>query len=227
MAKSNKQQLDELLGILDEMKGGKAATPPPPPQPTIPDDLPESGTEAVSTTPPPVPKAMPPADTVNVPKPQVPVVKHADDGMLLEQADNNEVLETQRNLAEIDNILDIAKNVMQHVYGVVTSTDILDAATIAAAAKLINETRGLVQEHLEIQRAQREFLNKIQMEEIKHRHQMELMEKKFELEQKRYQQKNPPVANAPANNVQPVSQVPAGMKSYSSADLRKMLDQDG
>ena len=227
MAKSNKQQLDELLGILDEVKKTTPQDSPSVVAPevndtTIPDDLPESGTSMMA------------GETVNLPlpnqAPQVPTPPPATPsptGIDLMQKDDNELMQTQRNLAEIDELIAVSKNVMSHVYGVVTSTDILDAATIAAAAKLINETRALIAEHLTIQKDERDFLNKVQMEEIKHRHQMELMEKKFELEQKRFQQKNPAM-NAPANNVQPMTPTPAsnGMKSYSSADLRKMLEDD-
>lgn len=213
MAKSNKQQLDELLGIMDELKASSGIEPEPPENP-IPDDLPREG-ELMTPT---VPKPSAPAPVTSEKE-----VKRRDPNDL-EDADLNELIETQKNLEEIDSILTIAKNVMQHVYSVVTSTDILDAATIAAAAKLISETRGLVDRHLEIQKTQREFLNKIQMEEIKHRHQMELMEKKFELEQKRFQQKNPAL-NAPASGIPNPPPAQPGMKAYSNADLMKMINE--
>lgn len=215
MAKTNKQQLDELLGIMDELSKKKTEPSPEPSQPIIPDDLPDSGTEAVSmqagvqpeqTAPPPQPVQVPPAQDM--------IAK-----------DDAELMATEKNLQEIDELIVVSKNVMNHVYGVVTSTDILDAATISAAAKLISETRALIAEHLTIQKDERDYLNKVQMENIKHRHQMELMEKRFELEQKRFQQKNPALS-APANNVQPPAQPPNGMKAYSSADLRKMLEEE-
>ena len=228
--KSSKQQLDELLGILDDVKSSipqassTAVTASVPTEQLIPDDLPDSGTAAVSAAPTP-----PPAPTVPTPAPQqaTPPTPVASQGLNVLEQDDHELAQTQRNLAEIDELIVVSKNVMNHVYGVVTSTDILDAATIAAAAKLINETRALIAEHLTIQKDERDFLNKVQMEEIKHRHQMELMEKKFELEQKRFQQKNPAM-NAPANNVQPMTPASAsnGMKAYSSADLRKMLEEE-
>lgn len=237
MAKSNKQQLDELLGILDEVKASSPQSPstpaPPKAETIIPDDLPESGSNLVAGTvnltqpAPPAPPATstPPAPVTATPIP--PAVSVPPGEMDLMQKDDAEIVATQKNLEQIDDLIVVSKNVMQHVYGVVTSTDILDAATIAAAAKLISETRALIAEHLTIQKDERDFLNKVQMEAIKHRHQMELMEKKFELEQKRFQQKNPAM-NAPANNVQPMTPTPAanGMKAYSSADLRKMLEDD-
>lgn len=215
MAKTNKQQLDELLGIMDELSKKKTEPSPEPSHPIIPDDLPDSGTEAVSmqagvqpeqTAPPPQPVQVPPAQDM--------IAK-----------DDAELMATEKNLQEIDELIVVSKNVMNHVYGVVTSTDILDAATISAAAKLISETRALIAEHLTIQKDERDYLNKVQMENIKHRHQMELMEKRFELEQKRFQQKNPALS-APANNAQPPAQPPNGMKAYSSADLRKMLEEE-
>lgn len=237
MAKSNKQQLDELLGILDEVKASSPQPPSTPASPKaetiIPDDLPESGSNLVAGTvnltqpAPPAPPATPtpPAPVTATPIPPAASVPPGE--MDLMQKDDAEIVATQKNLEQIDDLIVVSKNVMQHVYGVVTSTDILDAATIAAAAKLISETRALIAEHLTIQKDERDFLNKVQMEAIKHRHQMELMEKKFELEQKRFQQKNPAM-NAPANNVQPMTPTPAsnGMKAYSSADLRKMLEDD-
>lgn len=205
MAKSNKQQLDELLGILEEVRGGTAD--PAPQQTVIPDDLPESGTTVVNNAPPP---NMPP--------------KKRDD-LSINEKDDRELAETQRNLAQIDELIAVSKNVMQHVYGVVTSTDILDAATITAAAKLISETRALIAEHLTIQKDERDFLNKVQMESIKHRHQMELMEKKYELEQKRLQQKNPPL-DAPMANVPTTQGATGGLKAYSSADMMRMLNEE-
>lgn len=213
MAKSNKQQLDELLGIMDELSKKQDSSASAPVQPTIPDDLPESGTNSVKSA--SLGQAF-----------QSPVQKPLDESMNIMAKDDAELMATEKNLAEIDELIVVSKNVMQHVYGVVTSTDILDAATIAAAAKLISETRALIAEHLTIQKDERDYLNKVQMENIKHRHQMELMEKRFELEQKRFQQKNPALS-APANNVQPIAPASNGMKAYSSADLRKMLEQDG
>lgn len=215
MAKTNKQQLDELLGIMDELSKKKTEPSPEPSQPIIPDDLPDSGTEAVSMQAGVQPEqAAPPPQPVQVPPAQDMIAK-----------DDAELMATEKNLQEIDELIVVSKNVMNHVYGVVTSTDILDAATISAAAKLISETRALIAEHLTIQKDERDYLNKVQMENIKHRHQMELMEKRFELEQKRFQQKNPALS-APANNVQPAAQPPNGMKAYSSADLRKMLEEE-
>lgn len=215
MAKTNKQQLDELLGIMDELSKKKTEPSPEPSQPIIPDDLPDSGTEAVSMQAGVQPEQAPPSpQPVQIPPAQDMIAK-----------DDAELMATEKNLQEIDELIVVSKNVMNHVYGVVTSTDILDAATISAAAKLISETRALIAEHLTIQKDERDYLNKVQMENIKHRHQMELMEKRFELEQKRFQQKNPAM-NAPANNVQPPAQPPNGMKAYSSADLRKMLEEE-
>ena len=241
MAKSSKQQLDELLGIMDELSKEQKATPPPklpskaeqvgPPADIIPDDLPNSGTsqavgQGVNVPPPSAPiqatqPQMPQSIMPQQPQPPQPI----DPTMNLMAKDDAELMATEKNLAEIDELIVVSKNVMQHVYGVVTSTDILDAATIAAAAKLISETRALIAEHLTIQKDERDYLNKVQMENIKHRHQMELMEKKFELEQKRFQQKNPALS-APANNVQPVTPASNGMKAYSSADLMKMISED-
>lgn len=215
MAKTNKQQLDELLGIMDELSKKKTEPSPEPSQPIIPDDLPDSGTEAVSMQ----------AEVQPVqPSPAKPVQQSSVGDLIAK--DDAELMATEKNLQEIDELIVVSKNVMNHVYGVVTSTDILDAATISAAAKLISETRALIAEHLTIQKDERDYLNKVQMENIKHRHQMELMEKKFELEQKRFQQKNPAL-NAPANNVQPMTPASNGMKAYSSADLRKMIEDDG
>ena len=229
MPKTSKQQLDELLGILDDVKSTIVPTNPPPappsPEQVIPDDLPGSGTDSVqkaaSFTQQVVPAPAPGGQSTSIPQVQA----SSSDGLNIMAKDDAELMATEKNLAEIDELIAVSKNVMSHVYGVVTSTDILDAATIAAAAKLINETRALIAEHLTIQKDERDFLNKVQMEEIKHRHQMELMEKKFELEQKRFQQKNPAL-NAPANNVQPVSPASNGMKAYSSADLMKMISED-
>lgn len=242
MAKSSKQQLDELLGIMDELSKEQKAAPPPklpskaeqvgPATDIIPDDLPDSGTSQAVGQGVNIPS---PNSSVQVSQPQVPQQsiipqqpqppRPIDPTMNLMAKDDAELMATEKNLAEIDELIVVSKNVMSHVYGVVTSTDILDAATIAAAAKLISETRALIAEHLTIQKDERDYLNKVQMENIKHRHQMELMEKKFELEQKRFQQKNPALS-APANNVQPIAPASNGMKAYSSADLMKMISED-
>ncbi len=245
MAKSSKQQLDELLGIMDELSKEQKATPPPklPSKAEqvgstniIPDDLPDSGTsQAVgqgvnvsSSSATPIQATQPQVPQQSImPQPPTQPPRPADPTMNLMAKDDAELMATEKNLQEIDELIVVSKNVMQHVYGVVTSTDILDAATIAAAAKLISETRALIAEHLTIQKDERDYLNKVQMENIKHRHQMELMEKRFELEQKRFQQKNPPIANAPVANVTtPQGASQNGMKAYSSADLMKMISED-
>ena len=215
----NKQKLDELLGIVSEMQkadpnefgnliNGITAENP------IPDDIPEVVVAENKTLTPQQPIVQNTADTQITTSPNS-----------LERLDETESIQTQKSLSEIDSLIVVAKNVINHVYSVVTSSDILDAQTISAAANLIKETRALVQEHLEIQKSQRDFLNKIQMEEIKHQHQIQLMEKKFELERLRFQTKNPPAANQNVPNSQP-NQSNNGLKSYSSADMMRMLNEE-
>jgi len=242
----NKQKLDELLGIVAEMQkadpvefGGmvgviKAAA--------IPNDIPEQVEVENSTLTQeevdaqrPSTKASTKQNTASAsPTPvqstaaqQVPQQHQNFQPSPLERMDETEMVQTQKSLTEIDSLIEVAKQVITHVYTVVTSSDLLDAPTLTAAANLIKETRNLVQEHLEIQKSQRDFLNQIQMEQIKHQHQLELMEKKYELERLKFQAKNPPMANQNVPSQPPQGGTGAGgLKSYSSADMMRMLDEE-
>ena len=227
-----------------------------PPDNVIPEDIPEEDAAREETLSEEAVNASRPSNSVNNILPQQqptnpPVVKtqtppktngssaksHSTAGMSLgvstREPDSLELLDesttnnTLKSLNEVDSLIAIAKSVISHVYGVVTSSDILDASTLSAAAGLIRETRALVEQHLEVQKSERDFLNKMQMEELKHQHQLQLMEKKFELEKMKYQTQHPPEVNTNVSSVQPNKQPTGsdGLRSYSSADMMRMLDQ--
>ena len=136
----------------------------------------------------------------------------------------------EMTMNEVDSLVDISKRLIQHVYSVITSADILDAATISAGASLIRETRGLIEKHLDVQKEQRNFINKIQLEELRHKHQIELMERRYELDAQKYQRQNPALdthSTGSSLSNQPSGGNGGNIKSYSTTDLMRMLDKDG
>ena len=143
----------------------------------------------------------------------------------IEKIGENGIQSVEITMSEVNSLVDIAKRLIQHVYAVVTSADILDSSTLTAAASLIRETKGLLEKHLQYQREHESFLGKMKLEELKHQHQMELMERKYELERMKYSKQNPAIDTIGSGGVVQDGGSNGGMKSYSSSDLMRMLDK--
>ena len=91
---------------------------------------------------------------------------------------------------------------IKHLYTNIISTDLIDPEIVQAAASFIETTRANISEYLEIYKERQKFFEKIQFEAIKHQHNLEILERKYELEAKRMSSSNSGILSANAENLQ-------------------------
>ena len=90
------------------------------------------------------------------------------------------------SLAEVEQLVDISKKMLIHIYNNVVSSDLIDSELIAACAHLMETARANVNDFISIFKAKQKFVEKIKLMvlsqeqkkeilEIKHRQNLELI----------------------------------------------------
>lgn len=116
-----------------------------------------------------------------------------------------------KNLDNINELIELSKNVIKHLYTNIISTDLIDPELIQAAASFIESTRANISEYLAIYKDRQKFYEKIHLEMLKHKNNLEILEKKYELEAKKLANGN--MLDGTAENLQ----------SYDQTKLVKLL----
>lgn len=89
------------------------------------------------------------------------------------------------NLKGIDELISISTNLIKHLYTNIISTDLIDPELVEAAANLIKATHDNITEYIGLYKDREKFYERIQLEMLKHKNNLELLNRKYELESRK------------------------------------------
>ena len=121
------------------------------------------------------------------------------DGQLSEQQKVDILAKIGDNLKGIDELITLSTNLIKHLYTNIVSTDLIDAEVVDSAANLIAATHDNVAEYISLYRDREQFYEKVQLALLKHRHNLEYLERKYELEEKLRKAKADALSAEPEN----------------------------
>lgn len=121
----------------------------------------------------------------------------------------------------IEDLVDSTKQMIGTVYGIISSCDVLDSETVAAAASLIGETRQLISEYTSLYKQRIKFFDSVKLEQLKQQHRLEILEKKNELDMKKWNDQHP-ATPAEATTVPGVNDQNSGV---GTMDMLKLLEE--
>ena len=124
----------------------------------------------------------------------------------------------------IEDLVDSTKQMIGTVYGIISSCDVLDSETVSAAASLIGETRQLIAEYTSLYKQRIKFFDSVKMEQLKQQHKIELLERKYQLDEEKYNRINSTPAEA-EDVTGKGGIVPPGMVESGAVDMLKLLDE--
>jgi hypothetical protein len=136
------------------------------------------------------------------------------DGQLSEQQKVDILAKIGDNLKGIDELITLSTNLIKHLYTNIVSTDLIDAEVVDSAANLIAATHDNVAEYITLYRDREQFYEKVQLALLKHRHNLEYLERKYELEEKLRKAK----ADA-------LSAMPENLQTFDQEKIVQMLKQ--
>ncbi len=123
----------------------------------------------------------------------------------------------------IEDLVDSTKQMIGTVYGIISSCDVLDSETVAAAASLIGETRQLIAEYTSLYKQRIKFFDNVKMEQLKQEHRLEILERKQQYDLEKMERKNSTPAEA--EDVTNAKEVPPGMVESGAVDMLKLLEE--
>ena len=123
----------------------------------------------------------------------------------------------------IEDLVDTTKQMIANVYGIISSCDVLDAETVAAAASLIGETRQLISEYTSLYKQRIKFFDNVKMEQLKQEHRLEVLERKYQLDMEKWNSQHSTPAEA--EDVTNAKDVPPGMVESGAIDMLKLLQE--
>lgn len=124
----------------------------------------------------------------------------------------------------IEDLVDTTKQMIGTVYGIISSCDVLDSETVAASASLIGETRQLIAEYTSLYKQRIKFFDNVKMEMLKQQHKLELLERKYQLDEEKYNRINSQPAEA-EDVTGKNGNVPPGMVETGAVDMLKLLEE--
>ena len=135
--------------------------------------------------------------------------------------------QVQGLFTNIQELIDVSKNMIRHVYDNITSTDLIDARLVSSAAQFIKECRASVESYLTLYQDRMKFFDKIRIMQLEQEQKKELLEMRFKHEREMFgketinippddsEQKTVPVADGNGN------------MNFDQEAVIKMLDGDG
>lgn len=144
------------------------------------------------------------------------------DGSASVRIDN--MVNVESAFKSIEDLVDTTKQMIGTVYSIISSCDVLDSETVSAAASLITSTKQLIAEYLGLYKQRVKFFDNVKMETLKQQHRIELMEKKYQLEQDKWNRQNSKPTEA-EDITGKGGEVPPGMVEAGSVDMLKLLQE--
>ena len=221
----NKNRLDELLGIHEgqtfEDYIGEATSPVDDTQSVI-----DQTTQLLEETKAKVDeideKFQENMEVINTAQTQIQASGQDGNGSASVRIDN--LINVENAFKSIEDLVDTTKTMISNVYGIISSCDVLDSETVAAAASLIGETRQLIAEYTSLYKQRIKFFDNVKMEQLKQEHRLELLERKHQLDMEKWN--NQHSTPAQAEEVQSGNgTVPNGMVESGAIDMLKLLQE--
>lgn len=126
----------------------------------------------------------------------------------------SEIYDISISLSEIKSLIEISKNTIRHVYDSLVSSDLIDSELVSSFAKLMESTKLTVTEYINLYKDRLIFYDKVRLENLKHKNDMEKIKYKHDLDMEKLQSKNVQTIDISNNN-----------NSYSQEDIIKMLEE--
>lgn len=124
----------------------------------------------------------------------------------------------------IEDLVDTTKQMIGTVYSIISSCDVLDSETVSAAASLITSTKQLIAEYLGLYKQRVKFFDNVKLETLKQQHRMELLERKYQLDEEKFTKMNSQPAQA-EDVTNKSGNVPPGMVEAGSMDILKLMNE--
>ena len=124
----------------------------------------------------------------------------------------------------IEDLVDTTKQMIGTVYSIISSCDVLDSETVSAAASLITSTKQLIAEYLGLYKQRVKFFDNVKMETLKQQHRLELMERKYQLDEEKWNRQNTKPTEA-EDITGKGGEVPPGMVEAGSVDMLKLIQE--
>lgn len=134
--------------------------------------------------------------------------------------------QVQGLFTNIQDLIDVSKNMIRHVYDNITSTDLIDARLVSSAAQFIKECRASVETYLTLYQDRMKFFDKIRIMQLEQEQKKELLEMRFKHEREMFGKET---INIPPDNDErqptPVADGNGNM-NFDQEAVIKMLDGD-
>jgi hypothetical protein len=126
-----------------------------------------------------------------------------------------DITDISTSLNEIKDLISVSKDTIRHVYEQITSTELLDSEAVDSLSKLIEATHLTISEYINLFKDRLAFYDKVRLEAIKHKNDMEKIKYKHDLDMEKLNAKQGPAVDVTNNNV----------NAFSQEDVIKMIDK--
>ena len=136
--------------------------------------------------------------------------------------------QVQSLFTNIQDLIDVSKNMIRHVYDNITSTDLIDARLVSSAAQFIKECRSSVETYLTLYQDRMKFFDKIRIMQLEQEQKKELLEMRFKHEREMFGKETiniPPDDGGGERQPVPVADGNGNM-NFDQEAVIKMLDGD-
>lgn len=117
----------------------------------------------------------------------------------------------QKSLNDINDLVALSKQIIQHLYNDIVSSELVDSELIASTANFIQATHDNIKEYVELYRDRLKFFDTVKLEMIRHENRKNEIELKHKLDMEKIQASNP------------MNMVPENMKQFNSEDIVNAL----
>lgn len=131
--------------------------------------------------------------------------------------------------SNIQELIGVSKNMIQHVYDNIVSTDLIDARLVTAAAQFIKECRASVESYLTLYQDRLKFFDKIRLMQLEQEQKKELLEMRFKHEREMFGKNTITINDDSSNssdNIKNNTEVGDGNMNFDQEAVIKMLDGD-
>jgi hypothetical protein len=108
------------------------------------------------------------------------------------QLTNNKIYDLEESLSEISFLVNKSRDIITNLYTYITNTDFVDPDIISSTAKMIEASRIVISDYLELYKEKLRMIHSFNMEIQKHKNKLELEEHKAALKLK-YALKDKPI----------------------------------
>ena len=128
---------------------------------------------------------------------------------------NADIYDISQNLTEIKELIEISKNTIRHVYDSLVSSELVDSELVSAFAKLMESTKLTVGEYITLYKDRLAFYDKVRLETLKHKNDMEKIKYKHDLDMEKLNSKVKTIDVSNNNS-----------NAYTQEDIIKMLEEN-